>query len=206
MDNCRAPIHKTSQQGPGQRVNQKLLDTDPSFPYDLPSFLLPSFPIYNPHLSDIKKPSVKKSTLGSRSPLSFKILDLSFHETDIQAGAGFIAWRSHGRGATPPGWVPWLQTAVMRLLGWRGICDLFHWSLGAVLSLFWERGAYGLCQNPSRWAPRYVSEDQDPFQHPAWLSLVLWILLVSFYMLFYMLVVILVWKPELCPSRLGDFS
>ncbi len=27
MDNCRAPIHKTSQ----QRVNQKLLDTDPSF-------------------------------------------------------------------------------------------------------------------------------------------------------------------------------
>jgi hypothetical protein len=53
--------------------------------------------------------------------------------------------------------------------------------------LFWERGAYGLCQNPSRWAPRYVSEDQDPFQHPAWLSLVLWILLVSFYMLFYML-------------------
>jgi hypothetical protein len=91
MDNCRAPIHKTSQQGPGQRVNQKLLDTDPSFPYDLPSFLLPSFPLYNPHLSDIKKSSVEKSTLGSRSHLSFKILDQSFHETDIQAGAGFIA-------------------------------------------------------------------------------------------------------------------
>jgi hypothetical protein len=34
----------------------------------------------------------------------------------------------------------------------------------------------------------------------------LWILLVSFYMLFYMLVIILVWKPELCSSPLGDFS
>jgi len=102
MDNCRAPIHETGQQGPGQRVNQKLPDTDPSFPYDLPSFLLRSFPLYNPHLSDIKKPSVQKSALGSRSHLSFKIFDQSFQETDIQAGAGFIAWRSRGRGATPP--------------------------------------------------------------------------------------------------------